>query len=91
MISLMHRFAALTLILAVIHALLPEGAMRRTALMCAGLLLALCYLDALPTVELPLNVAEPGSVLSVTEASAGDLTAAMEVYTRQAERFPQEE
>lgn len=86
MLTLLHRFAALTLILTVLHTLLPEGVMRRTALMCAALIAALCWLDALSTLAPLPSLSVQGSILTDTTVSAGDLSAAMEVYARQAER-----
>ena len=87
MLTLLHRFAALTLVLGAIRTLLPDGTLRRTAMMCAGLIAALCWLDCLNTVlDLPESPLEAASVLTATDTSAGDLSAAMEVYARQAER-----
>lgn len=86
MLTLLHRFAALTLILSVLHALLPEGVMRRTALMCAGLIAALCWLDALSDLTSLPSLSIPDTILTDTTVSAGDLSSAMEVYARQAER-----
>ena len=40
MLTLLHRFAALTLTLAVLSWLLPEGSVRRTAMLAAGVAMA---------------------------------------------------
>ena len=86
MLTLLHRFAALTLLLISMHALLPDGAMRRTAMMCAGLIMTLCWLEALrDIVQLP-QLDLPDSLLTSTGTADGDLTSVMEVYARQAER-----
>ena len=84
MLTLLHRFAALTLTLAVLTWLLPEGSVRRTAMLAAGLMAALCFLEGV--LQLPEAPAAPATVLTETSARAGDLSAAMDVYERQAEQ-----
>lgn len=85
MLTLMHRFAALTLTLAVLSWLLPEGSLRRTAMLAAGLMAALCFLEGMQgLLQLPEGPAAPATVLTETSARAGDPSAAMAVYERQA-------
>lgn len=87
MLTLMHRFAALTLTLAVLTWLLPEGSVRRTAMLAAGLMAALCFLEGVQgLLQLPEAPAAPATVLTETSARAGDLSAALDVYERQAEQ-----
>ena len=64
MLTLLHRFAALTLTLAVPTWLLPEGSVRRTAMLAAGLIAALCFLEGvLGLLELADAPAAHASVL----------------------------
>ena len=87
MLTLLHRFAALTLTLAVLTWLLPEGSVRRTAMLAAGLIAALCFLEGVQgLLQLPEAPAAPATVLTETSARAGDLSAALDVYERQAEQ-----
>lgn len=87
MLTLLHRFAALTLTLAVLSWLLPEGSVRRTAMLAAGLMAALCFLEGVQgLLQLPEAPVAPATVLTETSARAGDLSAAMDVYERQAEQ-----
>lgn len=87
MMTLLHRFAALALILSVLSSLLPEGTLRRTALMAAGLIVALCWMEGLwEALDLPDVPAAPATVLTQSAADTTDLSAAMDVYARQAER-----
>ena len=61
MLTLLHRFAALTLTLAVLTWLLPEGSVRRTAMLAAGLMAALCFLEGVQgLLQLPEAPAAPG-------------------------------
>ena len=86
MLTLLHRFAALTLTLAVLSWLLPEGSLRRTAMLAAGLMAALCFLEGVQgLLQLPAVPSAPATILTETSAQAGDLSAAMAVYQRQAE------
>ena len=85
MLTLLHRFAALTLTLGVLSWLLPEGSVRRTAMLAAGLMAALCMLEgAQGLLRLPESPDVPATILTETSARAGDLSAAMAVYERQA-------
>ena len=85
MLTLLHRFAALTLTLGVLSWLLPEGSVRRTAMLAAGLMAALCMLEgAQGLFRLPESPDVPATILTETSARAGDLSAAMAVYERQA-------
>ena len=87
MLTLLHRFAALTLTLAVLTWLLPEGSVRRTAMLAAGLMAARCFLEGVQgLLQLPEAPAAPATVLTETSARAGDLSAALDVYERQAEQ-----
>ena len=87
MLTLLHRFAALTLTLAVLTWLLPEGSVRRTAMLAAGLMAALGFLEGVQgLLQLPEAPAAPATVLTETSARAGDLSAALDVYERQAEQ-----
>ena len=87
MLTLLHRFSALTLMLGVLSWLLPEGSLRRTAMMAAGLMAALCFLEGMQGLaSLPEGPSAPATVLTDTSARAGDLSAAMAVYERQAEQ-----
>ena len=65
MLTLLHRFAALTLTLAVLTWLLPEGSVRRTAMLAAGLMAALCFLEGVQgLLQLPEAPAAPATVLT---------------------------
>lgn len=91
MTSLLHRFAALTLVLIFLRTLLPEGTMRRTAMLCIGFITILCLLDGLQQFPSLSTLAAPDTILTDTAASAGDLDAALTVYARQAERLQHEQ
>lgn len=83
MLTLLHRFAALTLLLSALHTLLPDSTMRRTAMMCAGLIVAVCWLDALQeSLRLPQPDVPFSSLFTSTEVSAGNPDAALDVYLR---------
>ena len=86
MLMLLHHFSTLTLMLGVLSWLLPEGSLRRTAMIAAGLMAALCFWESTQgLLQLPQSPSAPASILTETSARAGDLSAAMAVYARQAE------
>ena len=87
MLTLLHRFTALTLIVGVLSWLLPEGSLRRTAMLAAGLMAALCLMEGVQgLLQLPEGPDAPATILTETSARAGDRSAAMAVYERQAEQ-----
>lgn len=84
MLTLIPRFAALTMIMSILSALLPAGSLRRTALMAAGLFIALCYLEGLQAAfSLPTESILPASALTASGVDAPDISAALEVWARQ--------
>ena len=84
MLSLIPRLAALTMIMSILSALLPAGSLRRTALMAAGLFVALCYLEGLQAAfSLPEKTLLPTSALTASGVDAPDLSSALEVWARQ--------
>ena len=86
MLTLLHPFAALTVITGVLSWLLPEGSLRRTALLSASLLTAVCLLEcAQAFFSLPHGTDTPSTVFTETSVQPDDLSAAIAVYTRQAE------
>lgn len=73
MMNLLQRFAVMTLLSGTVLSLLPEGSIRRTASMAAGLLMLLFWADGLGEVlrmtEAILPPAAPNSIFSPTGAA----------------------
>lgn len=75
--NLLKSFAALTLVTSLLLALLPEGSLRRTAAMVAGLLLLLTWSEGLRgLLHLPEDSSAPAAVLTPTGTTVGDLAVA---------------
>lgn len=70
MLTLLESFAALTLVTSLVLTLLPEGTLRRTAAMVAGLLLLMHWSEGLVSLlKLPQSQPAPTAVLSTTGTS----------------------
>ncbi|MBQ8554889.1 MAG: hypothetical protein IJ438_03345 [Clostridia bacterium] len=77
MMSLLHQFAALSLISGVMMTLLPDGSLRRTARMVVGLLMLLSWADGLADLmQIPVTAALPSTVLSPAGASVEEAQSA---------------
>lgn len=78
--ELLKRFAALALVSGVILTLLPEGSLRRTASMAAGLLMLLCWADSIASLLEDFSLLPAGaasaSVLSPTGVDLSEASAA---------------
>lgn len=61
MMELLKRFAALSLVSGLMLSLLPEGSMRRTASMAAGLLMLLCWTDSISSLLKDFSLLPAGS------------------------------
>ena len=82
-IEVLHTFAALALSCGVVAVLLPEGGMRKTALLVMGLMMTLCWLESLTAhFQWPSLPQAAETVLSDTALHREDYTAALDVYER---------
>ena len=66
MMDLLETFSALALISGLMNAMLPEGSLRRTAAMAAGLLMLLIWSDGLAALMQLPELSPPSSVLTVS-------------------------
>lgn len=79
MLTLLKSFAALTLVTSLLLTLLPEGSLRRTAAMVAGLLLLLSWSEGLRgLLRLPDATPAPSTVLTPTGTTVEDLALSAE-------------
>jgi len=82
-IEVLHTFAALALSCGVVSALLPDGAIRKTASLVMGLMMTLCWLESLTDhFQWPSLPQAAETVLSDTALHGEDYTAALDVYER---------
>lgn len=66
MMELLETFSALALVSGLMSALLPEGSLRRTAAMAAGLLMLLIWSDGLGALMQLPEFSPPASVLTAS-------------------------